>query len=126
MNRRSHRHSLQTFTLCTMAGGALSAWSSSARAQTAPGFVLNRFEPSETGSEWFANDTLDIRGNFRPALGVVADYGYKPYVLDNPDGSQNRSIVTDQLYLHVGGSVVLFDRPRLGISLPVAVVQDGS
>ena len=127
MKRRlSCKRPLTALTLCTLAGAALGTWADPARAQNAPGFALNRFEPSETGSEWFANDTLDIRGNFRPALGVVGDYGYKPYVLNNPDGSENTSIVTDQLFLHIGGSLVLFDRFRLGLSLPIAVTQDGS
>ena len=112
--------------LCALACAAFGTSSGIAHAQVAPGFALNRFEPSETGSEWFVNDTLDIRGNLRPALGVVLDYAYKPYVLDNPDGSENTSIVTDQLFLHVGGSLVLFDRLRLGVSLPIAVAQDGS
>src|ERR1019366_2942545 len=107
--RPSRKHSLQTLALCTLAGAAVGAWSAEAQAQTAPGFALDRFEPSEAGSEWFANDTLDLRGRFRPAFGIVADYGYKPYVLLNPDGSQNTAVVSDQLFLHVGGSLVLFD-----------------
>jgi OOP family OmpA-OmpF porin len=127
--RASRRDSLAAFTrstLATFAGVAVAAWSTAAPAQTAPGLALNRFEPSETGSEWFSNDTLDIRGNRRPALGVVADYGYKPYVLLNPDGSEYSSVVTDQIFLHVGGSLVLFDRLRLGVTLPIAVSQEGS
>ena len=128
MKRRSMRkRSLHTLTLCTLAGAALGAWSGSAQAQaTAPGFALNRFEPSERGSEWFANDSLDLRGDIRPALGLVLDYAYKPYVLNNPDGSENTSIITDQLFLHVGGSLVLFSRLRLGVSLPLLMTQDGS
>ena len=125
MRRRSSNRSVRTLALCTLAGASVGAWAGPARAQATPGFALNRFEPSETGSEWFANDTLDLRGNFRPALGVVADYGYRPYVLLNPDGSLNTSIVSDQLFLHVGGSLVLFDRLRLGITLPIEVTEDG-
>jgi OOP family OmpA-OmpF porin len=123
----------KTLKLCALAVAAgiavatVATWSAPARAQTAtPGLALDRFEPAETGSEWFANDTLDIRGKVRPALGVVADFGYKPYVLVNPDGSENTAIVTDQFFLHVGGSLVLFDRLRLGASLPIALAQDGS
>jgi OmpA-OmpF porin, OOP family len=99
-----------------------------AQAQTAPakGFALDRFEPSEPGSEWFAEDTLDLRGRVRPAFGLAVDYGYKPYVLVNRDGSANQSIVADQLLLHIGGSVVLFSRIRLGLSIPVLMTQDGS
>ena len=57
---------------------------------------------------------------------MVGDYGYKPYVLLNPDGSENTSVVSDQLFLHIGGSLVVFDRLRFGVSLPIAVTQDGS
>jgi OmpA-OmpF porin, OOP family len=112
--------------LAILAGASLTGWSGPAQAQTTPGLALDRFEPSETGSEWFVQDTLDIRGTFRPAVGVVADYGFKPYVLLNPDGSENTSIVTDQFFLHIGGSLVILDRLRLGVSLPVAVQQEGS
>ena len=130
MKRRpSCKRPLQLLTLrvlATVAGVALVGGSGSAQAQTTPGLALDRFEPSETGSEWFVNDTLDIRGMFRPAVGGVADYGYKPYVLLNADGSQNTSIVTDQFLLHVGGSLVILERLRLGVSLPIALSQDGS
>jgi hypothetical protein len=128
MKRRlsSCKRPLKPLTSCALAGAALGAFSSPAGAQVAPGFALNRFEPAETGSEWFVNDTLDIRGVVRPALGVVADYAHKPYVLINPDGSENTSIATYQFFLHLGGSIVLFNRLRLGVSLPVAAAQDGS
>jgi hypothetical protein len=43
------------------------------------GFDVNRLEPSETGSDWFANESLDLRGSGVDALatdwpdvGVVA------------------------------------------------------
>ena len=105
---------------------ALGAMESSAGAQTAQGFAFDRFEPSERGSEWFVEDTLDLRGAVRPAVGLVLDYGYKPYVLVNADGSENTSIVTDQLFLHLGGSIVLLSRVRLGVNLPILMTQDGS
>ena len=38
-----------------------------ARAQTTvAGFALDPFNPSERGSEWFSEDTLDLRGSARP------------------------------------------------------------
>jgi OOP family OmpA-OmpF porin len=122
----------KTLVFCTVTAVAGAAWSS-AGAQTAPtpaataqGFALDRFEPSERGSEWFVQDSLDLRGALRPALGLVVDYGYKPYVLVNPDGSENTSIITDQLFVHVGGSLVVLSRLRVGVSLPVLLTQDGS
>lgn len=119
--------------LCAALVLALIAAGSRAQAQTAPvpstaahGFALDRFEPSEPGSEWFVHDTLDLRGEVRPAVGLVLDYGYKPYVLVNPDGSENTSIVSDQLFVHIGGSIVFLSRFRVGVSLPVLLTQDGS
>jgi outer membrane protein OmpA-like peptidoglycan-associated protein len=105
---------------------AVVAQSSPSAAQVATGFALNRFEPSEAGSEWFANDTLDIRGTARPALRILGDYAHKPYILINRDGSENTVIVSNQVFLHLGGSLVLFERLRLGVSVPIAVNQDGS
>ena len=117
----SRRHALAAVA----ALGCFAGRPTRAHAQATPGFALNRFEPSERGSEWFVNDTLDLRGKVRPALGIVADYGYKPYVLLNPDGSENTSVVSSQFFLHVGGSLVLIDRVRLAVSLPVALAQSG-
>ena len=115
---------------CVCFAAALALWASSASsgAQTlaTPGMALNRFEPSERGSDWFANESLDLRGTVRPALGVIGDYGYKAYVLENPDGSENTGILVHQFYLHVGGALTLFDRLRIGVSLPIALAQEDS
>jgi OOP family OmpA-OmpF porin len=108
-----------------VSGGVIVAMERGASAQAA-GFALNRFEPSERGSEWFVADTLDLRGNFRPALGVIADYGREPYVLLNRDDSENVKVVSGQFFVHLGGSIVMFDRLRLGASIPLAVAQDAS
>ena len=97
---------------------------SAAQAQPA-GFVVDRFDPSERGSEWFSLDSLDFRGHLRPALGVVLDDAYRPLVIENPDGSVRSSIVRDQVFAHLGASFVLWERLRLGASFPLAVYQDG-
>jgi len=128
LNRSPPRISVYC-AVAALAGSAASsaeAQTASAPAPTAHGFALNRFEPSEHGSEWFVHDTLDFRGEMREAIGLVLDYGYKPYVLVNPDGSENTSVVTDQLFLHLGGSIVFLSRVRLGVDIPVALTQDGS
>jgi OmpA-OmpF porin, OOP family len=93
---------------------------------TANGFALDRFNPSERGSEWFAMDSLDLRGSWRPAIGLVGELADSPLVLYNPDGSTRAIPVHHQLVLHPGASVVLFDRVRIGFDLPIAVYQDGS
>ena len=84
----------------------MAAGSSKAGAQQA-GFAINRFEPSERGSEWFAQDTLDFRGHLRPFLGVVGDYGHKPLVAydNNGDGQP------DFTYKREGGQLALIRIP---------------
>ncbi len=96
---------------------ALAAIASPATAQQ-KGFALDRFEPSERGSEWFALDSLDLRGHLRPALGVVADYGYKPLVVYDARGKEVGPLIEHQLFLHVGASLVLWERLRVAASLP--------
>src|SRR5512134_35739 len=91
----------------------------------ADGFALDRFDPSERGSEWFANESLDLRGNMRLAAGLVLDYANKPLALYEPDGDYRVAIVEHQLFGHVGGALVLSDRFRVGLNLPVAIYQDG-
>jgi OOP family OmpA-OmpF porin len=114
---------LSLFSLAAVAVGTLST--GAARAQ-ASGFALDRFEPSERGSEWFSLDTLDLRGHLRPALGVVGDYGYKPLVFYDANGNETRPLVTHQLFVHVGASLVLLERLRLGVNMPIAAVVDGN
>ena len=97
--------------------------SSSASAQT--GFTANRFDPSEKGSDWFENESLDYRGEFRPAFGILADYSKDPVVLRNPDRSSSGSLVSDQLYLQVGASIALRHRLRIGASLPLELGETG-
>jgi OmpA-OmpF porin, OOP family len=95
-----------------------------AAAQTG-GFALDRFDPSERGSEWFAQDTLDLRGNLRPAIGVVGSWAYKPLVAYRADGEELAPIVRHQLVIHPGASLVVADRLRFAFNLPVALYQDG-
>ncbi len=99
-------------------------WVREASAQQ-QGFALDQFDPSERGSDWFSVESLDLRGNLRPAIGVVMDGAYRPLVIYAPDGTVKESVVRNQVFAHVGGSLVLWDRLRLGFNLPVAVFQDG-
>ncbi len=101
------------------------AFARPASAQQRTGFAIDRFEPSERGSQFFVGDTLDLRGHVRPALGAVFDYGYKPLVFYDNAGNERSAIVRHQLFSHLGGSLVLWERLRLGVNLPIALYQDG-
>ena len=96
-----------------------------AAAPQAAGFNLDQFDPSERGSDWFALESLDLRGNLRPAIGVVGDYAYRPLAIYNADGSVRSNILSDQFFVHVGASLVLVNRLRFGLNVPIALLQDG-
>jgi OmpA-OmpF porin, OOP family len=96
-----------------------------AAAQTT-GFSINRFDASERGSDWFVGESLDLRGHGRGALGLVVDYAYKPLVFYDLAGDEQAVIVSHQLFLHLGGSVILWDRLRLAANVPIAARTDGN
>ncbi|MBN1656693.1 MAG: transporter, partial [Deltaproteobacteria bacterium] len=90
-----------------------------------PGFAIDRYDPAEHGSDWFTSESLDLRGDPRFALGLNLEWGYKPLVLYDSDGDEQRTIIEHQLFGHLGAGVILFDRIRGSINLPVALYQDG-
>ncbi len=98
--------------------------SAEASAQT-EGFALNRFDPSERGSDWFSTESLDLRGHHRSAFGLVGDWAYKPLVLYDRNDEEIAAVVEHQLFAHLGFSHIMWDRVRLGASLPLAVLVQG-
>jgi outer membrane protein OmpA-like peptidoglycan-associated protein len=116
---------MKTKTLLLTAAFAVSI-APAARAQSVTGFQADRFNPSERGSEWFALDTLDMRGDVRPAVGVVGEWASGVYRLKNADGSAGTTIVDQQMYFHAGASLVLANFIRLGINVPINVLDTGT
>ena len=105
----------------------MAATTASAQAQV-PGFAIDRYEPSERGSDWFVNDSLDLRGSPLAAGGLAFAWGYRPLVLYDPSaiqGEPRANAITDQVVLHAGGAIVLHDRFRIGADLPIVLFQDG-
>ena len=111
-----------------MALFAAFTWSETASAQTEEtGFVPDRFDPSERGSDWFSTESLDLRGSGRFAVGVTGDWAHKPLVLygsDDYDGEEF-TLVKNQATAHIGASVIMWNRLRLGLNLPVVAVNSG-
>jgi OmpA-OmpF porin, OOP family len=104
---------------------AATSVTSAASAQST-GFTANRYEPAASGGDWLENDSLDMRGNARLGLGLALEYAKDNVDLLSPqDGSVQQRLVADQLYAHLGASLVLWDRLRLGLSLPLALYQFG-
>jgi outer membrane protein OmpA-like peptidoglycan-associated protein len=98
---------------------------STASAQQANGYAVNAFNPAEKGSDWFENESLDLRGQLRPAIGILGDYASNEILFKNYDGSTLGSVVSNQFYLHLGASLVIAERLRLGLNIPFAAYQNG-
>jgi OmpA-OmpF porin, OOP family len=110
------------FRLALLASTSLAAsWSSAALAQN-EGFALDRFDPSERGSEWFTLESLQFDGDPKWTLGLVGDWAYKPLVLYQ-DGEEQAALVEHQAFAHVGASVILMDFLRFGLSVPLGYVS---
>ncbi len=91
-----------------------------------PGYSANVFQPSERGSDWNGNDSLDLRGDFRLAIGVIGDHEYRGIITSyNQDGTVGASTLRNQVLIHPGLSMVFGDHIRLSGSMPIAVYQDG-
>jgi len=93
-------------------------------AQTRTGFAVDRFEPAEHGSRQFVVDPLDLRAGVA-AAGATLDYAYKPLVLYDATGAERYALVRHQTFVHLGGAIVVADRLRLALDVPVAIYQDG-
>jgi OmpA-OmpF porin, OOP family len=118
---------LLCLTVAATTAALLTCAGHDARAQSA-GFAVDRYEPAERGSDWFANESLDLRGAARPAAGVTFDWAYKPlrlYPRDDVQGLARATVITDQVFLHTGGTFVVGDWLRFGASLPIAIYQQG-
>ncbi|MGE5784644.1 MAG: thrombospondin type 3 repeat-containing protein, partial [Myxococcales bacterium] len=112
------------FGAIAISAASLSA--SGAWAQTANGFALNRYQPSERGSDWFVTDSLDMRGSGRLALGAVFDWSHKPLAVYDSNGDYYRAPVKNQVYLHAGAALTLVDRVRFALNMPFLVSNFGT
>ena len=101
------------------------ATSRTAFAQSDPRHAVDRFEPSVRGSEWLANEALDLRGRLRPSLGYVIAFAHRSLVVPAADGSADRAPVKDLAFLHIGGSLIVVDRLRFALDLPFQLYAGG-
>ncbi|MDH5673232.1 MAG: OmpA family protein [Myxococcales bacterium] len=95
-----------------------------ARAQ-GEGFAIDRYSPAEAGSDWFAAESLDLRGQLRPAASLTLDWGHKPLVLYDANGDELAAVIEDQVFVHLGAALNLWERVRLGLSLPLQLSGGG-
>ncbi len=111
----------------TLALGLVAAGDAGA-ADPVKGYGMNRYEPSERGSQWFSSESLDFDGKVQPAAGLIADWGYKPQQIRQSatDGGALVANVENQLALHLGAALTLAGRFQLGFNLPIYAVDSGS
>lgn len=105
---------------------ALIALRGEARAQQAAGFAVDRFEPAAPGSGFLSLQSLDFEGHLRPAAGLVSAWAWKPLVVYDGQSNQVSALVQQQLVEHVQGAVVLWERARADLDLPVPLAHTGS
>lgn len=92
------------------------------------GFAADRFEPTQPGSDWFVSDSLDFRGAPNVAAGAVFDWSYKPVVLHGSQaaGLASPDVITDRVAVHPGLSLIVHDRWRAAVNVPMVLYQSGS
>jgi hypothetical protein len=118
--RRAGRGALLVLAVCLVP-----ALAAPASAQPSGSRAIGRLHPAAPDSEWFALDSVGFVGHSDVSVGITGDYGYRPLVIYNADGSRRADIVRHQLILHFAGSVTLFERFRLSATAPLAPYQDG-
>ncbi|HTQ03400.1 MAG TPA: OmpA family protein [Polyangiaceae bacterium] len=105
---------------------SLSLVTATAAAQSVGKFSLDRFEPAPAGDRFFGVPGGDPGGELTLRAMLLGDYAYRPLVLYVNDGDKSAgNVVKDQLFLHAGLSLGLFDRLNLSFDVPIAVVNDG-
>ena len=99
-----------------------------ARAQAQPhsaGANIDFFHNAPAGSDWFSQDSLDLRGNLRPSFRALLDYAHDPLVIYNGAGHWRAVPVRQQLFLDLGASLVFLDRFRVSANLPISFHEFG-
>ena len=106
---------------------ALSATTAMASNARAEGYALDRFDPAPAGDRLFGVQSPTTQGDLDVHLMLLTDYAHNPFVLTHNRGVADvGSVVEHQLFLHLNGSLALWDRLTVGVDVPVALVQDGS
>ncbi|MFL5307982.1 MAG: hypothetical protein ACJ8F1_22385 [Polyangia bacterium] len=98
---------------------------SGAAAQTVSGFAVNRFEPAGADSAWMTADSLRFEGHLKPVFALVSDFAWKPLIVYDAQGHAIAPLVRDQMFAHLEAALLLWNRVRVDLSLPVALVNSG-
>ena len=89
--------------------------------------ALDRFEPAPAGDRMFGVESPYALGEGVPHVALILDYAHNPFTLKHgPGQSDVQAVVSDQMFLHLNFSIAILNRINLNLSVPAAVLQDGS
>jgi OOP family OmpA-OmpF porin len=88
--------------------------------------LVERFDPSERGSRFFAADSLELDGDLRVTTGVVLAYGSRLRTFRQSDaragaGREDSRLIENSFWIHPGASLVLAPGARFGLDIPVGL-----
>lgn len=91
-----------------------------------PSLALDRFNPSYAGDRFFGVTSPFAAGDPGLHLMLLGDYAHEPLVLRrDADDEQVGAVVSDQLVLHLNGSVAFKNRFVFNVDVPMALAQSG-
>lgn len=105
------------------AGSILLLGAAEASAQEIGDIRLNRFSPAPVGDPFQKLQSPTIGGHVVPRVAVLLDHADEPLVLYYK--SELGAVVGHQTFLHVNGSLALWDRLLVSAAIPVAIHQGG-
>jgi len=101
------------------------ALSPRAHAQAISGFADDRFEPAGADSAWMNAESLKFDGHLRPVAAFVTEWGWRPLVVYNAQGHSVGHLVSNQVFGHLDAAVMVWNRARVDLNLPVVLVNSG-
>jgi outer membrane protein OmpA-like peptidoglycan-associated protein len=91
-----------------------------------PSIALDRFDPAPAGDRMFGVESPYAAGHWAPHLMILGDYAHNPLVLrTRNEGDQVASVVSNQLFVHLNGSLALWNRLNINLDVPIALLQSG-
>ena len=111
----------------TAAALALAALTASSVAGAQQGVPLDRFDPAPMGDRMFGVPSPFVAGHLDVHAGVLLDYAHDPLVLRSVTNNTNEgAVVASDLFLHINGSLALWNRLLINVDIPIALVQSGA
>ena len=88
--------------------------------------ALSRMLPAPAGDRMFGVQSPYVAGNFVLHGMLLVDYAHNPLVVySTAKDTTVGSIVGDQLFMHAGLTLAMFDRMQLSVDMPFALFQTG-